>query len=176
MGTRFDTPRPREREAGFSLAEVTVAASIFALALMSTGLTLLHGVRSQAESERASGSVRAVRDVYAEIQQIANLPQDLSNFRGIGAVYTLYNNMVRPVPELPQGTITITVFANEATVPIELGGPQDMNFDADAQDDLGGLAAGTDLQIAPIRLTLSYTDDRGTITQTHYRRITQTTD
>ncbi len=146
------------------MLELTVSVTIFAIALLSTGLTLLHGVRSQGESTTASDSLRAVRDVYAEIQQITNQPQDLTKFQGVSAVYTLYNGLVRTVPGLPAGTITCVVFANEVTIPVELGGPQDLNFDGDAGDDLGGAAMGTDLQLIPFQLTVSYTDDRGTIT------------
>jgi len=160
--------------AGFTLIELTVSVTIFALALMSTGLTLLHGVRYQDESAISSDAIRAVRDVFAEIQEIANQPQDLGTYQGISAVYEVYNGMSRSVPGLPGGTISITIHANETTVPTILGGPQDMNFDGDAGDNLGGVAAGTDMQIIPIALTISYTDERGTTTNTYYRRIAQT--
>ena len=114
------------------MIELTVSATIFALALLSTGLTLLHGVRSQDESTVYSDSLRAVRSVFAEVQQMVNQPQDLSTFQGISAVYTLYNGSTRAVPNLPNGTVAITVYPNEATVPAELGGPQDLNFDGEA--------------------------------------------
>jgi prepilin-type N-terminal cleavage/methylation domain-containing protein len=171
-----ENQQKHRRQGGFSLIELTVSVSIFAIALMSTGLTLLHGVRAQEESITYSDSLRSVRDVYAEIQQISNQPQDVTKFQGISAVYTLYNGLTRAVPELPGGTMTCVVFANEAAIPVELGGPQDLNFDGDANDDLGGSADGTDLQLIPFQLTVSYTDDRGTITQIFYRRIGQTTD
>ena len=89
---------------------------------------------------------------------------------------TLYNGLVRAVPALPGGTMTCVVFANEVTIPVELGGPQDLNFDGDMGDDLGGAGMGTDLQLVPFQLTLSYTDDRGTITQVFYRSVAPTTD
>jgi prepilin-type N-terminal cleavage/methylation domain-containing protein len=163
--------RPRD---GFTLIELTVSVTIFALALMSTGLTLLHGVRHQDETVISSNAVRAVRDFFAEVQEIANQPQDLGTYQGISAIYEVYNGMVRTVPELPGGTISIIVYSNETNVPAVLGGPQDMNFDGDAGDNFGGVAAGTDMQIVPIALTITYTDERGPTTATYYRRIAQT--
>lgn len=169
-------PRVRPREAGFSVIEVTVAAAIFALALMSTGLTLLHGSRHQAESAMISDSLRAVRDVCAEMQELANRSQDLTSYQGVGAIYMLYNGLERPVPGLPNGTISVTIHGNEALVPLELGGPQDLNFDGDAADDLTGLAAGTDLEMIPCVLTVTYTDERGTMSETYHRRIVRTSE
>lgn len=159
---------------GFTILELTVSVTIFAVSLLSAGLTMLHGVRHQDESAVTSDAVRAVRDMFAEIQEIANQPLDLATKSGIGAIYEIYNGMTRTVATLPAGSASIIVYANEATVPVVLGGPQDMNFDGDAQDNLGGVAAGTDLQIVPIALTLTYTDERGSTTRTYYRRITQT--
>ena len=177
MNRPDDTPRTRdERAAGFSLIEVVFAAAIFATALMTTGLTLLQGARSQDESDSFTRAVRAVRDVCAEIQDQANLPQNLPLMRGIGAVYASHHGTTRTIADLPGGTLTMTCFANETSVPAILGGPQDMNFDGDAQDNLGGAANGSDMQIVPMVLTVRFTDERGTVTQTYHRRFTQTTD
>ena len=35
---------------------------------------------------------------------------------------------------------------------------------------------GTDLQMIPFEVTVTFTDERGTFTRTHYRRIVQTAD
>lgn len=169
-------PAPSEGEAGFSLIEIVFAAAIFATALMTTGLTLLQGARSQDESDSFTRAVRSVRDVCAEIQEQANLPQNLPLYQGIGAIYAAHHGTTRTIADLPNGTVTITCFANEATVPAILGGPQDMNFDGDDDDNLGGAANGTDMQIVPMVITVSFTDERGTVTQTYHRRFTQTTD
>ena len=151
-----------------------MSVTIFALALMSTGLTLLHGVRSQDESALSSDAIRVVRDIFAEMQEIANQPQDLGTYQGISAIYEVYNGTKRGITGLPGGTVSIVVYANETNVPAVLGGPQDMNYDGDAGDNLGGVAAGTDMQIVPVALTLTYTDERGPTTMTYYRRIAQT--
>lgn len=166
----------REREAGFSLIEIVFAAAIFATALMTTGLTLLQGARSQDESDSFTRAVRAVRDICAEIQDRANLPQDLPALEGIGAIYAAYHGTTRTIADLPNGTVTMTCFANEVTVPAILGGRQDMNFDGDSNDNLGGAANGSDMQVVPMVITVSFTDERGTVTQTYHRRFTQTTD
>jgi type II secretory pathway pseudopilin PulG len=175
---RLENPPPErpEREAGFSLIEIVFAAAIFATALMTTGLTLLQGARSQDESDVFTRAVRAVRDVCAEIQEQANLPQNLPLLQGIGAVYAANHGTTRAIADLPAGSISITCFANEATVPAILGGPQDMNFDGDDDDNLGGGANGSDMQIVPMVITVRFTDERGLVTQTYHRRFTQTTD
>ncbi len=164
------------REDGFSLVEVTIALALFATALLTTGLTLLQGSRSLDESESFSLALRAVRDVCAEIQEQANLPNNLPLFEGIGAVYSSHNGETRTITALPAGTISITCYADEPTIPAVLGGPQDLNFDGDSNDNLGGQANGSDLQLVPVEITVSFTDDRGTVTQTFHRRFAQTTD
>ena len=68
------------------------------------------------------------------------------------------------------------MYANEATVPSVLGGPQDQNFDGDMGDNLGGQSNGSDLQMVPVEITVSYTDDRSTMTETFHRRFSQTTE
>jgi type II secretory pathway pseudopilin PulG len=166
----------RERDEGFSIVEVAVACTIFAIALMTTGLTLLHGARSGNESEDFTVALRSIRDVCAEIQEQANEPQNLPAFQGIGSIYASRHNTTRAIPELPGGSISIVCYANEATVPTILGGPQDLNFDGDSQDNHGGQANGSDLNIVPAEITISFTDERGTVTQTFHRRFTQTTD
>ncbi len=168
---------PTEKlEAGFTILEVVIAATILTTAIMTAGLTVLMGMRSQDESEEGSAALRAVRDICAEIQEQANEDQDLTAFEGIGAIYTIYDGLTRTVADLPQGRISVTIYANEATVPSDLGGPQDLNFDGDLNDNLGGQSNGSDLQMIPAEITDSYTDERGTIVQTFHRRFSQTTE
>jgi hypothetical protein len=108
------------------------------------------------ESSESYRAVSAVRDMIAEVQEIANLDQDLANQVGIGAIYSRYHATSRAVPGLASGSIDFTCFANEATVPAILGGPQDLNFDGDAGDDLGNQGAGTDLKLVPMRVTVTF--------------------
>lgn len=171
------TPPPHHRrQAGFSVAEVVIAATIFAIALMSSGLALLNGARSQDESEDFTMALRAVRDVVAEMQDLANLPNDVTQSKGIGALFSTYDGTTRNVPTLPNGTLTIECFADEESVPAEFGGPQDLNFDGDDDDDLANQGNGSDMKYVPTRIDISFTDERGTITRTYYRSFTQTTD
>ena len=164
------------REAGFTVIEVVIAATILATAIMTAGLTVLMGMRSQDESEEGSAALRAVRDLCAEIQERANEDQDLTAFEGIGSIFASYDGLTRAVPDLPNGTISVTVYANETTVPNDLGGPQDLNFDGDTNDNLANQSNGSDLQLVPVEITVSYTDVRGTITQTFHRRFSQSTE
>ena len=175
---RHRKPEPvrRPREGGFSTVEVVVAASIFAIALVSTGLSLLVGAHSQDESEDFSRALRAVRDVCAEMQERANLPQNLPALEGIGAVYAAHNGTTRTINDLPNGTLSIICFGNETSVPADFGGPMDLNFDGDANDNHTGQANGSDLQLVPVEISVSFTDDRGTVTQVFHRTFAQTTD
>ena len=163
------------RESGFSLVEVLIASTILLVSLVTTGFTILSGVQSQDESEVSTTALRAVRDLCAEIQAEANLENDLLAMVGMSGIYENYDNTTRAIPELPNGTITIRCFAHEGLVPAELGGPQDLNFDGDVGDD-HTIASGTDLRLAPIQLTVTYTDDRGTVTRDYHRSFSQTTD
>jgi hypothetical protein len=157
-------------------AQLHKPLSLCRTALLTTGLTLLAGSRAQDESESFSLALRAVRDVCAEIQEQANQPNNLPQFEGIGAVYVTHNGTTRNVAVLPAGSVTITCYADEATVPAVFGGPQDLNFDGDSNDNLAGQSNGSDMQLIPAEITVSFTDDRGTVTQTFHRRFAQTTD
>ena len=74
--------------------------------------------------------------------------------------------------------MSIVCFANEAAVPPELGGPQDLNFDGDADDDLANQSNGTDLKLVPIILKMTFgasvAGDRQSLTV--YRLVSKTTD
>jgi hypothetical protein len=120
--------------------------------------------------------LNALRDLLAEIQGTANLDADLAAQEGIGAVYGKYNGQTYPVDVLTSASITVTCYANEATVPALHGGAQDLNFDGDSGDNHGGAANGSDLLIVPVTLALTYNDGKGTQTLTLHRLVTQTTD
>ena len=174
MVTRPICPHESRREEGFTTVEVVIAATILAVAIMTAGLTVLLGMATQDESENTAEALRAVRDVFSELQEQANEDQNLSAFQGIGSIFAVYDGLTRVVPELPNGTISITVYANEPAVPNVLGGPQDLNFDGDMSDNLGGQSNGSDLQLVPVEVTVTYTDERSTITETFHRRFSKT--
>jgi Tfp pilus assembly protein PilV len=166
-----------DSERGLSLIEVTVALSLFLVLILSVFLTLMRGMEHRQQSLADYRAMSALRDMVADIQETANAPQDLTNALGIGAVFLKYNALTFPVSTLTSGQIAITCYPNEAAIPVELGGPQDLNFDGDPSDDLGNVSAGTDLKLVPMTLTLSYFNapDNSTRTMTMYRLITKTT-
>ena len=169
-------PTGREREAGLTVVEVVIAATILAVAIMTSGLTVLLGMRSQDESEDSALALRAVRDICAEIQEQANEDQDLTALQGIGAAYRVYDGLEREIPGLDDGVVLVTIYADEPNVPNILGGSQDLNFDGDANDNLSNQSGGSDLQILPTEIVVKYTDERGSITETFHRRFTKTTE
>ena len=106
----------------------------------------------------------------------ANRPLNLTNGDGIGALYSQYHNQTVSIATLPSGQVTFVIFADENTVPTRLGGPQDLNFDGDATDNLDSAFAASDLRLVPLELTVTFTDNGEAQTATLQRLITQTTD
>jgi type II secretory pathway pseudopilin PulG len=176
MNTILSPFQKLPRQSGITLVEVTVSLSIFAVLILSIGITLLRGMEHRRQTLIEYRGMASLRDLIAEIQEAANLPQDLSALKGIGAVYMKYHNQTFTVPELPSGQIQVTCSANETATPAVLGGPQDLNFDGDAEDNLGNLSNGTDLRLVPMTLTLTFVEDGKTRTQVVHRLITKTTD
>lgn len=168
-------PRRIEPEAGLTLVEVTLAMGLFAVLILSVAMTLLRGTQHRRQTFQEYVGLSALRDFVAEVQETANLPQNLSLQQGVGSVYLKYNSKSYSVPNLTSGAITVTCYANEATVPTQLGGPQDLNFDGDALDDLGNMSTGTDMKLVPMALALTFTDDYGARTISIERLITKTT-
>ncbi|MFN0058367.1 MAG: prepilin-type N-terminal cleavage/methylation domain-containing protein [Planctomycetota bacterium] len=162
------------RCAGLSLIEVTVALTVLALILMTSGGTILAGMNQRRECFQSYQAMSAVRDLVAEMQDVANLPQDLLNGEGIGAIFGRYTAQSVSVTTLNSANIAVTCHPNETTVPAELGGPQDLNFDGDALDDLGNLSAGTDLKIVPMTLTVTFGAGSAARSMTFHRLIAQT--
>jgi hypothetical protein len=148
--------------------------SIFTVITLSFSMSLVQGMRHGQETFQAYRGLSSLRDLLAEIQETANKPQDLANGAGIGAIYAAYHGKVFPAPDLPSGQIAVTCYANEAAVPAVLEGPQDLNMDGDAQDNLAGLSNGTDLKLVPLELTLSFVEGGKTWTIATHRLVTRT--
>jgi hypothetical protein len=159
-----------------TLLEIAISLSLLVVVGVAVSLTLVSGMQHRRGSLQMFLAESAVRDLLAEIQDVANLPQNLPAQQGIGAVYARYNNQTFPMAALANGQINVTCFPGEATVPLALGGPQDLNFDGDAQDDLGSLGNGTDLKLVPLTLTATFTDGAVNQTITAQRLLTQSTD
>ena len=174
LQSRTLTTRPSS--SGFTLVELAVAGVILVVLTLAVGTTLVQGIKQRRESLGSFQSLIGVRDVLAEIQETANLPQDLTVQKGIGAIYQKYHGTTIPVPDLPSGEVTITCFPNEAQVPAILGGPQDLNFDGDAADNLGIQSNGSDLKLIPMFLDVTF--DGGGFQQlfTVHRLVTRTAD
>ena len=156
--------------------ELTVAVTLFTVVTSAVAITMTGGVRARRQSFESYRSITTLRDLLAEIQNTANLPQDLVKDEGIGAVYGKYHDSVRTITTVPQGSVTITCFPTESTVPAVLGGPQDLNFDGDAEDDHGNISNGTDLKVVPVRLTMTFGEGNMSQTITIHRLVTKTTD
>ncbi len=160
---------------GVSLVEVVIALAVFTMIALAVSMTLMRGIDHREQAFQMYRALNAVRNVISDIQEIANLPQDLVAGVGIGAIYDRYDGTTIAVTDLPSGQVAIDCFADEANVPAVFGGPQDLNFDNDVQDDLGNISNGTDLKLVPMTLTLTFVDGSFTQTMTAHRLITKTT-
>ena len=163
------------RQDGIALLEISVAVVVFALILLSSLLTLTKGVDQRRQSFQNYRAIHAIRDLVADMQETANRPLDLSEKEGIGAVYNKYHSQSFAITNLPSGQLTVTCHPNEVSVPGLLGGPQDLNFDGDALDDLGNASAGTDLKLVPMTIVATYVDGSETFSLTAHRLVSQTT-
>jgi len=170
------TIRAGDRRAGFSLLEVAMALTLLTVIGLTAHTAILRSRQVQASSFDSFVAPSVLRDKVAEIQSIANEPQDLANLVGIGSVFAQFDGQSTDVPVLPSGTITVTCFPNESKVPDELGGPQDLNFDGDAYDDLGNQSKGTDLKLVPLELVVEFDAGQYTRSVSLYRLIGKTTD
>ncbi len=162
-------------ERGVSLVEVVMALAVFTMISLAVSMTLVRGIDHREQSYQMYRALNAVRNVVAGIQDVANQPQDLAAQVGIGAVYNRYDGTTVTIDDLPSGEVAIDCFADEANVPAVFGGPQDLNFDNDAQDDLGNISNGSDLKLVPMTLTLTFVDGSVTQTMEVHRLITKTT-
>ena len=160
---------------GFTLVEVATATSVFTVIALAVSVALMRGMEHRRQSFLRYRALNALRDMVAKIQETANLPQDLPNQIGIGAVYPCYHDQTLTVPDLPSGEVSITCFADENTVPAELGGPQDLNYDGDALDNLANVSNGSDLKLVPMTLTLTFTEGGVDSSLTMNRLLTKTT-
>lgn len=164
------------RQNGLTLVEVAIALSVVTVVATAALSTTLAGMQHRRQSSAVYDAVSALRDLAAEMQEIANLPEDVVNGAGVGALYTVYGGLSRSVPDLEAGQITITCFANETAVPALFGGPQDLNFDGDAGDDLTSLVGAVDLRLVPATLVCTFTDAGATHTVTLDRLFANTAD
>jgi hypothetical protein len=88
----------RHSSAGITLVEATLSIAVFSLFAIPVLVTLMHGVRQSRESFEAYRAAVALRDKVAEIQDVANQPDDLVNQLGIAAIYSRYNGQSLTVP------------------------------------------------------------------------------
>lgn len=167
---------PRSRESGLTLVELSVSLVIFSFIVLSVGITLLTGFSQRRESFESYRAMNALRNRIARIQEDANFASDLSKQVGIASIYSKFDGSTLNVKGVPGGKLSIECFANEATVPAILGGPQDLNFDGDAADDLGNVSNGTDLKLIPMTFVLTYDVNGETHSVTAHRLITTTED
>lgn len=169
------TGRPgHDREAGLTLIEILVAVGIFAFVAMGSAITVMKSAQYRRQTFEMYLLTSALRDLTAEMQEMANRPESFTADEGIGGIYSRYSGTTFSIPSLPSGQISVTCFADEASVPAEFGGAQDLNFDGDALDDHGGIAAGSDLKLVPVTLTGSYDSDGVTVTRVIDRLIART--
>jgi len=165
---------PFKSQTGASMVEVAVSMGVLIVVLLSTGFGLMRSYAFRTESFDAYRAMVLTRDMIADAQERANLPQDLVNDEGIGAMYAYYNLREFPLIEMPGTTVRVSVFADEAGVPAELGGPQDLNYDGDSQDDLSNASNGTDLKTVPMRFELLTSASAPAVSMTIYRLVTTT--
>ncbi len=145
------------------------------LIVLATAATLANDTAHRRESQDSYQAFVTLRDFVEEIQAVANLPEDTVALEGVSQLYKRYNGKTFPVITLPSGYLTVTCYADETTVPTELGGAQDLNMDGDAQDDLSGVA-GIDLRIVPVAVSVSYMIEGMPKSMSAYRLVTRTID
>ncbi|MGE3166178.1 MAG: prepilin-type N-terminal cleavage/methylation domain-containing protein [Planctomycetota bacterium] len=162
------------RTSGMSLIELSVSLTVLSVVVVSTGMTLTSGIRERQESLDDLRALSAVRTLIAEIQEVTNGVPDPTQNTGPGAIFGLYDGQSLTIDGLDGATIDVSCFADETAVPAELGGPQDLNFDGDAQDQLDNQSNGTDLKAVPTVMTVSF-GDAGEHAHTIYRTFTRTT-
>ena len=163
-------------EAGMMLIEVVMAAAIMVLVLMAAGAVVTQDMLHRREFMRSYRALVGLEDFLADVQATANLSEDLTAGTGIGSLYQRFHGQTVSIPGIPSGRIMVTCYADEATVPPELGGPQDLNFDGDAEDNLGGQAQGMDMKVIPMRLDLIHGTGNELTSTTVYRLVGKTTD
>lgn len=156
------------------LLELVLATSFFAVVLFAVSGTLVSGIKERNESFADYTALTTVRSLTAQIQELANLPQDLAQLHGIGTLFKRFNGYTAAVAELTDGQLSVTCYADEANVPATLGGPQDLNADVDQDDDIATDADGLGMTILPLEITLTYTVGDGTRTLVVPRLITRT--
>ncbi len=160
---------------GLTLVELTVSITIFTIIAVAVAFTITRGMQHRLQSFESYLAINAVRDILADIQETANRPQNLAKQEGIASIYAKYHNQTFPVANVPTASISVTCYADEATVPAFLGGPKDLNFDGDAQDNLGNQSNGTDLKLVPLTVTLTIGQGNMQQTLVRHRLISQTT-
>ena len=169
----MNTPQPElNRRSGVSIIELAVAINLLTIVILAVGVTITHGMKHCEESENSYQALISFKDLLAEIQEVANTPQDLSQEVGIGAVYQRYHGA-----EITMGdgtTIQVTCYPDEATVPTSLGGRQDLNFDGDAADNLGNESKGVDLKLVPMEFEIAYDNGGWERSLRYFRLITRT--
>lgn len=164
----------RSPEAGMTLLELSIALAILSVVIIASGSSVVTSIRDRRASSDRYAAINAARDLVSEIQSIANVDTDLGSKVGIGAIYGRFNGYKQTLPNLSNGVITVQCYGDEDSVPTELGGPQDLNFDSDAQDDLTSVAASGDLKLVPIVVTVTYGETTPQETFVVRRLITRT--
>lgn len=176
--------RSPDNASGLTLIEVTISFAVFVIMVLSVSMTLVEGMRQRQATFEWYQAMRGLRDTMAEIQENANVDQDLTANVGMGTTYLRYNaqTLLSKIAKLRTDTTTthtlpvgVTVFPNELVVPGKFGGVQDLNFDGDSADDLGNASAGTDLKLIPVEITVTYTESNQTRTITLPRLVAKTT-
>lgn len=170
----LDEVSVRSSESGMTLLELTFALSILSVVMIASGSSVVTSIRDRRESSDNYAAINAARDLISEIQSVANVDTDLSAQVGIGSIFARYHNSTQTLPNLANGSITVTCFANEPSVPNDLGGPQDLNFDADDSDNLSSIGASSDLKVVPMVVTVSYGETTPLRTLTLRRLIART--
>lgn len=165
----------RSRHDGLSLVEVVVGMVILATVSVAASLTLVSGIRHRREAFDRYTATTALRDLIAEIQDVANQKEDPVAGTGVSSLHAIYDGATLSVPSVSNGQAVVICHANELIVPPELGGPQDLNFDGDADDDLSTVQGGSDLKLVPMTIALTFESHGTAQTITSHRLITKTT-
>ena len=157
-----------------TLLELSIALAIMSVVIIASGVTVVASMRDRRESSDRYAAINAARDLVSEIQSIANVDTNLGAKVGIGAIFNRYHGYKQSLPGVANGVISVECFGDETSVPIELGGPQDLNFDSDAHDNLTSVGGSSDLKLVPIRVTVSYGESNPRESFTVRRLITRT--
>lgn len=163
----------QKQQAGFSLIELLLAASVLAVIMAGLVSAMLSCYKLDQQTKEQAAAIFTLRRVAASCHSYITSPADLSAFytkykvsagyTGLpGQTETLGNLTQFGLPNVTNGTVNVECFPSEAS---NIFPNADLNGDGDFTDTeasfVADLAAGK-VMVLPVRLSIEWTGNRGT--------------